>query len=384
MPPLTHQAPADKGPQWLDQKASPFARVSLVAYLFLILYASWYPFTGWENDSLVTLPEALQQWPHYWTKFDAITNVIGYIPLGALIVFALYPWRHRALSVLLATLAGIATTVLVEVVQHFLPTRVTSLMDIATNSAGAFIGALIGWALIPSVLERSRLRLLKNRWLSKESSRELLLLALWPLAQIYPQAYLFGMGQILPIISATMNDWFDLDIDLANLVLNDQIITAEQYLLAETFITAFGATAALLICVSILHRHAPKARLAITLFVAAISAKSLASAILFHPEYAFVWLTPGAQGGIVLSAIMAYGLSFAPAHAQRRIAVLTLTFSLCLVNLLPNNPYFSETLQGWVQGKFLNFNGAAQFLSLLWPFLALWYLLVPPTRANEK
>ena len=32
-------------------------------------------------------------------------------------------------------------------------------------------------------------------------------------------------------------------------------------------------------------------------------------------------------------------------------------------------------MQGWTQGKFLNFNGAAQFLSLLWPFLALWFLL---------
>ena len=51
-----------------------------------------------------------------------------------------------------------------------------------------------------------------------------------------------------------------------------------------------------------------------------------------------------------------------------------------IVNTTPANPYFVATLQTWVQGKFLNFNGAAQFLSLLWPFFAFWYLLLPSHR----
>jgi hypothetical protein len=40
------------------------------------------------------------------------------------------------------------------------------------------------------------------------------------------------------------------------------------------------------------------------------------------------------------------------------------------------------TLQTWVQGKFLNFNGAAQFLSLLWPFFAVWFLWLPSHKLN--
>jgi len=36
-----------------------------------------------------------------------------------------------------------------------------------------------------------------------------------------------------------------------------------------------------------------------------------------------------------------------------------------------------------VQGKFLNFNGAAQFLSLAWPFFTLWFLF-HPVHANKR
>lgn len=77
---------------------------------------------------------------------------------------------------------------------------------------------------------------------------------------------------------------------------------------------------------------------------------------------------------------MLAGLAFAPQLAQRRLAIATLLISLLVVNMTPANPYFTATLQGWVQGKFLNFNGAAQFLSLLWPFFAFWYLLLPSHR----
>jgi hypothetical protein len=80
---------------------------------------------------------------------------------------------------------------------------------------------------------------------------------------------------------------------------------------------------------------------------------------------------------------MVFGLAFAPPVAQRRIAAVMLIISLLVVNAVPANPYFVATLQTWVQGKFLNFNGAAQFLSLFWPFFALWFLIHPVHRQKE-
>jgi hypothetical protein len=132
-----------------------------------------------------------------------------------------------------------------------------------------------------------------------------------------------------------------------------------------------------------LRRGAPSAKLAVLLMAAALVFKSLAIALFFAPEHAFIWVTPGAQGGLLFGSAMMFGLAFAPPVAQRRIGVAMLIICLVVVNTVPANPYFIATLQTWVQGKFLNFNGAAQFLSLLWPFFALWYLLHPVHKKNR-
>lgn len=360
------------------KRPSPFARVTLLAYLCLIVYASWYPFSGWQNDNLAALADVIRQWPRYWTWFDVLTNVVGYMPLGMLAVFALYPRCRGWLAVLIAALGGTFLSGLMETVQYFLPSRVTSLLDFVTNSSGALLGALLGWKLTPLILEKGRLRLLRKQWLAREASRELILLCLWPLAQIYPQAYLFGHGQILPTLSVWLSDALDTPIDLGALLRSGIELTTEEYWLSETIITACGCSGAILLCLCILNKNAPKLGLSLLLLGLALCSKALASALLFKPEYAYSWLTPGAQGGLVISAIMLYGFSFAPTHVQRRLAVLLLLISLLLLNLIPGNPYFVVTLQTWVQGKFLNFNGAAQFLSLCWPFLALWVLLRNP------
>ena len=368
----------------LIRHSSPFARLSLLAYVVLILYASWYPFTGWQANNLSALPEVLRQWPRYWTWFDVITNVIGYVPLGALFVFALYPVLKRWWAVIIAGIAGSCISVTAELVQYFLPSRVTSVVDILTNSSGAILGALLAAWLTPWLMEKGRLRLLRKQWTYQESSQEIVILGLWPMAQLYPQAYLFGLGGIFPILSEHLSQFFDMDIDLSALILRGTELTPEEYLLAEALITACGCTGALLLCMSLLNRHAPKFWLSALLLSLAIVGKSLAAALFFQPEYAFGWLTPGARGGLLISAIMLYGFSFAPLHVQKRLAFVLMLLGLSVLNILPDNPYFSATMQTWVQGKFLNFNGAAQFLSLFWPFLALWALLRKPAPHTAR
>lgn len=369
-----------------ELKASPFSRSCLVAYLVLIVYASWYPFSGWQINNLAAISDVIKQWPRYWSIFDASINVLGYIPLGLLIVFALYPRFQRARAITFATILGIVISMGMEGVQYFLPHRVTSILDLITNGSGTLMGAIAGTMLSSALLEKGRLRLLRKHWLHQESSRELLVLGLWPLAQIFPQAYLFGLGQILPIFSSWLAKLLDIDIDLSTFLLSGLELEAEEFLLSETFITACGCTGAILICLFLLNRHAPKFWLASLLLLAALASKALASALLFSPELAFAWMTPGAKAGLLISIIMLYGFSFAPAHVQRRLAIFMLLMSLALSNLVPNNPYFVISMQNEVQGKFLNFYGAAQFLSIVWPLVALWYLfnhsLRTPTSVN--
>ncbi len=370
-------------PQEQAPAASTFARVSLLVYGLLIVYASWYPFAGWYVSGQGPFDYLLAPLPYYWTKFDLFTNILAYMPFGALMVFALYPRIRRAPAVLLATGAGIAISAVMEAVQTYLPTRVPSNLDLMTNSAGILLGALAGLALTRTFLRESRFLQLRQRWFSQDAGRGLMVVGLWPLAQVYPQSYLFGHGQIMPILSEWMSDWLVTPIDLGALMRDSVELTVEQYWLSETIITACGLNGAVLTLLCLLRPKAPKPALTLTLIVATIAAKSLTTALLFTPENAFAWLTPGAQGGILLGLVMLSGMLLAPKLAQRRVAALMLLMSLVVVNIAPANPYFIATLQTWVQGKFLNFNGAAQFLSLAWPFIALWFLWHPAHRAKQ-
>lgn len=372
---MTSHAMLPSSPISPSLPSSPFSRHSLAAYVFLIFYASCYPFTGWQFEKFSAFFDQLNQWPHYWAKFDAIINVIGYVPLGALIVLSLYPFINRTWSFVIATLSGIVLSFLMEGTQFFIPSRVMSLLDLLTNATGCFIGAALAAICRPTILEKGRLQLLGKQWIEHDTSRIVLIISLWPLAQIFPQAFLFGLGQILPAISLWSEEYLDITINLSALLRIGMELNAEEYLLSETLITACGATGAVLMCLSILSHRAPKFTLSSTLLIAGMCTKSLAYALLLQPDNAFSWLTPGANGGIIISIMMLYGFSFTPHHVQRRLALVCLMISFILVNLIPSNPYFLVTFESMMQGKMLNFYGAAQFLSLAWPFIAFWYLL---------
>ena len=365
------------------RRGSPISRAALLAYLLLIVYASWFPFTGWRSNGLPLLSFLNLVKQRYWTGFDVMVNIVGYVPLGVLLVLALYPLVRGVWAALLAVVIGVLVSGTMEAVQNFLPSRVPSNLDLLTNSAGAFIGACIGPFLARGLLLEGRLNRLRQRWFAPHASQGLVLLALWPLAQIYPQSFLFGHGQVLPIISGWLSTLFDEDIDLVTMLRPGPAMSVEQYWLSETIITACGMTGAALTLLCLLRRGAPRYTLVILMVGAALVVKALASSLLFRPDNAFVWITPGAEGGFLIGLMMLAGLAFAPQLAQRRLAVVTLILSLIVVNTIPANPYFTLTLQGWVQGKFLNFNGAAQFLSLLWPFFALWFLLLPSHKLNR-
>ncbi|MDB5840408.1 MAG: hypothetical protein JWQ23_2360 [Herminiimonas sp.] len=363
--------------------ASVFARIGLVFYWLLIIYASWYPFSGWRSNGTAPFAYLSAPLPYYWTVFDVATNIVGYIPFGTLLVFSFYPHLRRAAAVLCAIVIGILLSGTMEAVQNFLPSRVASNLDLFTNVGGIAIGAVAGVLLTRIFLEESRFLLVRRRWFTHEASRGLIVLGLWPLAQIYPQSYWLGHGQLLPILSEWLSNWWSTPVDLGALLLRETELSAEQYWLSETIITACGLTGAVLTLLCLLRERAPKFVLALVLVGAAVAVRTLASALLFSPENAFAWVTPGAEGGIVIGAIMLAGLGFAPPVAQRRVAALALITSLIVVNIAPANPYFVSTLQDWVQGKFLNFNGAAQFLSLLWPFFTLWFLYHPVHRVKQ-
>jgi VanZ family protein len=365
-------------------RASPVARASLLAYLLLIVYASWFPFSGWRSSGLSPFAFMNLQPQRYWTGFDVMVNIVGYMPLGVLFVLSMYPALRGIWAVLATAVAGVLVSGTMEVVQNFLPSRVPSNLDLLTNSGGCLTGAIVGAYFARMLLDQSRLYRLRRRWFSPYASQGLVLVALWPLAQVYPQGYLFGNGQLLPLLSEWLSDWLDTDIDLVTMLRGDSIMSVEQYWLSETIITACGMTGAALTLLCLTRRGAPRMLLVLALLGTGLLVKTLASSLFFAPDNALLWATPGAEGGFLIGLIMLAGLAFAPQVAQRRLAVVTLVLSLIVVNTIPANPYFVSTIQAWQQGKFLNFNGAAQFLGMAWPIFALWFLLLPSHRLNRQ
>ncbi|MES3023101.1 MAG: VanZ family protein [Pseudomonadota bacterium] len=365
-------------------RGSPVARAALFAYVLLIIYASWYPFSGWRASGIEPTTFLNLASPRYWTVFDVLVNIVGYIPLGTLLVFSLHPRVRGLWAVLLATVLGMLISGGMEAVQTYLPSRVPSNLDLVTNSLGCMVGAALGALLARTFLDQGRLYQLRERWFAPHASQGLVLVALWPLAQIYPIGFLFGHGQVLPMISGWLTDFLGYSVDLVAMLRPNPEMTAEQFWLSETIITACGMTGAALTMLCLLKRTAPRTFLVFGMLGAALLLKTLASSLLFSPDHALVWKTPGAEGGILIGAILIAGLAFAPRQAQRRLAVATLLLCLLVVNTVPVNPYFMATLQGWHQGKFLNFNGAAKFLSVTWSFLALWFLLLPSHKLNRQ
>jgi VanZ family protein len=140
------------------------ARAALLAYLLLIVYASWFPFSGWRSSGLSPLAFLNLQPQRYWTGFDVMVNIVGYMPLGVLLVLALYPLVRGVWAVLLAALGGVLVSGAMEAVQNYLPSRVPSNLDLLTNSGGCLAGAVLGLLFAPLLLDQSRLYQLRQRW----------------------------------------------------------------------------------------------------------------------------------------------------------------------------------------------------------------------------
>ena len=77
---------------------------------------------------------------HEWSTTDLVMNVVMFMPLGFLVSLSR---SGRQLTVALAFLLGLGLSAAIETAQLFEPERFTSVLDIATNGAGALIGAIL-------------------------------------------------------------------------------------------------------------------------------------------------------------------------------------------------------------------------------------------------
>ena len=344
------------------RRASPMARAACIVYGLLLVYSGLAPWTGWRDLGIDAFAYLSAPLPRYITTFDLLVNVLAYLPLGALIVLALYPHLRGIAAVALATCGGLLLSAAIEAGQTYLPTRISSNVDLLTNTVGAIAGALLASAFAAPLIDRGRLAEWRHRWFERDTTLVLIALALWPAAQIYPEPMLFANGDLRsslePLVVALGGRWRQLDAESFG---------PAEFVLAEAFIVASALLAAGLALSSVMRRQAPRYRLLGTLLLAALATKSIANAVQFAPERALAWLTPGAFGGMALGVLSLAAASGGRRAWQTRLAWIALVLLLLAVNATPENPYHMAQLQEWRQGRLLNFNELAGWLSSLWP-----------------
>jgi VanZ family protein len=344
------------------------ASLAIAALLYAVGLAliTLSPLTEWHF-----VPEApwgflSQPWPKYWTGFDVLVNVLAYIPLGLLASRAvLYRVRDSAwgplLSFVVAALACMLISILLEGLQTYLPSRRPSILDVASNAAGAMAGAFIASAYAQSI---TRLQITETRPIEIGG---LALLGLWLIAQAAPQQIWLALGDIglgdeLRRAAAWITGTSAASPSVA------QEVFAAQRILAE----ALCVGAAITSCALILHltmlessrwfaryrpEFWPRTLLAVVLATLAVRAGWV---WLLSPAAITSWLTAGAQAGCGLAV------------------------TLMLANTLPENEFIASSISDWSRGRWLNLQLLANLSAMIWPFLALAWLQLVLSRRSVR
>ncbi|HKO67069.1 MAG TPA: VanZ family protein [Burkholderiaceae bacterium] len=366
------------GKPW-HSRHSPLARAACVTYALLLVYSGLAPWTGWRDLGLNPFAYLAAPIPTHVTNFDLVVNVLAYLPFGALLVFALHPTKRGLTAVVIAMSVAFVVAAFIEAGQSFLQTRIPSNLDLLTNTAGATLGALAAAPFASNLIDRGRLADWRLRWFERDASLLLLLIAAWPIAQIYPEPMLFGNGNISEALSSLVTALGAiLPIDNAVFVITEFADSFEvaEFVLAEAFVVAAAILAVGLAFASTMRPNAPRVKLLLALLVIALLSKTLAHAVAFGPDRALAWLTPGAYGGLALGLLSLLPASAAPRAWSARFAMLALIALVVAVSLVPENPYYVDAISAWRQGKLLNFNALAHWLSVLWPYALAFGLAI--------
>jgi VanZ family protein len=343
-----------------------------IVYVLLIIYASLYPFQDWRNQDLNPWDFFLAGWPHYWTGFDVVSNILGYAPLGFFLTLGFVRTDRR--SVAWINGVGIATllSLFMESIQSYLPARVPSLADLLFNSIGAMMGSTLSFAL-----ERAgfleRWSLFRSRWLSastKGVNASLVLIALWPFSLLFPSEVPLGLGQIHARVYFALKELLDKTPFLDWLpAFNYQ--TQPLAPSVELVCVALGLLTPFLLGAAVIQKAWQRLVFLGLVFITAILLTGLSTALSFGPTHAWSWLTPLVYAGLILGVFLSLVSLRLDTSSYDVFLIIIITVQLFLINQRGLDVYLAQTLKNWEQGKFIRFNGLAQWLGWVWPFAVL-------------
>jgi VanZ family protein len=333
-------------------------------YCLAIVYASLEPFEPW----LAPVPETpfflFGPWTGRSLRYDTLLNVLAYVPFGffvGLLLRGASPAKRIATSVV----AGAAVSFAMEWLQMYLPTRVASLLDLLSNSAGALLGGTLATTLARNAtmrraLYRARARLFLPGHLGDVG---LALLLLWLVAQMNPGIPLFAVtfeGDTVSPATALA-------------------VAAPVQDNAGLLVQAAGGTFQMLgvgMFVALLLRGQRSAGgIVLALIATALVLKGAAAILMLKPAVWQIWLKPGVLIGIAIGALLLPVAIAMPRPVQVAVCAIALLSALGAPVLAPETLSARAPLAlfDWHYGQLLNYSGLTRSALLIWPLLtAAW------------
>jgi VanZ family protein len=342
-------------------------------YAVLIVYASLYPFENWRSQGVDWTAFLFAPWPKYWTGFDVLSNVLGYAPLGFIVTLALRRSARHLPAVILSLLAGSLLALSMESLQLFLPARVPSNVDWQLNTLGTLLGAVCAWTLERfGFLDRwSRFR---ANWFLPEAKGSLVLLALWPVALLFPAPVPMGLGQVLERAEDALAlhlqdtpwlDWLPVrEVELQPLLP-----------IYESLCVCLGLLIPCMLAFSLVRLFYQKVVAWVLVLSLGVVATGLSAALTYGPVHAWGWISAPVQLALVVAALSAVPMMWLSEKLLQVLALVGLVLQLTMLNNASASAYFALTLQNWEQGQFIRFHGLIQWMGWLWPFVLLVFLM---------
>ena len=354
----------------------------------VVVYASLYPFVGWRWPPGLTGAENLVlPWPRDRYRVDELSNFLGYVPLGALLVIAVVRSGGRPLTAFATALCAAALlSYSVELAQQFLPLRVPSLKDCVFNLAGAAVGAAVA-LMVHGAGYLSHWHSLRERWFVRNSAVAFILLLLWPVALLFPAPVPFGLGHVWGEVKTWVHAalagtpwageaalWLPLASD------RGPPLTRAQ----EVIVIALGVLAPCLVAYATTRAGWHRLLLVAGAVCLAIGMMTMSTALNFGAQHAWAWWLPQTGPALVIGAVVAVALAGLGTRWVAALGALSLAFLVALVGQAPDDPYFAASLADWERGRLVRFHGIAQWVGWLWPYAAMAWLVVRLVRPDEE
>lgn len=345
----------------------PRSRLALylaLGYTLLVVYASLSPFSGWRDPGHGPWHFLLEPWPRYLYAFDLVVNVLAYIPFAALVTACVLPSARPWVAAAIGLVAGFALSLSLEGLQAYLPRRISTPVDLVSNTLGAGIGALLA-ARAGSVPRLVRpLARWRQRWFLAGGVIDLgiALVGLWLFSQLDPSLPLLGIVFFSEGVQAQMAG-----------MLGDQI----SRILGPASVTLNLVSLGLLLMLLMRSKRAALAAIALIVCVAALM-KAIAATALLRTEAAFLWVSKEVAWAILAGASFVSVAALLPRALVRGICALALVGAIALALARPGEmqAFLSLRLFRWSDMQLMHYTGLAAAVAGTWPYCALLYLLL--------